>query len=237
MRIIRAGTIVACFSERSDGNLFLSGMGSPDFPAKWQSFKTVAETGIDLPRFATQVHGTAIHEVTTASPIGNQGEGDALVTRMVKKPIGVFTADCLPILLWGDDVQAAIHAGWKGTNRNIVGETVTLLKRKYDVVAGALHVAMGPCIGQCCLEVGEEVVESFQQVDSAYLAAFSRGTKWHLDLRALNVIQCLEAGIKLMNIGHVNDCTMCNPEKYFSYRYQHERSGSMFSFVFRLSSL
>lgn len=233
MHLIEAGGVLAAFSERSDGDLGFYRQ-APDVAEKaWRALPVVRERVLAAPFWATQIHGTAVHDVVAGSMPGNQGDGDALVTAERGVAIGVFTADCLPVLIWSDKAVAAVHAGWKGARSDITGRTIDLLVERFGADPASLHVAMGPCIGSCCLELGDEVPPSFREADEGFLGFFSRGGKWHLDLRGLNVAQCQRRGVRIERIRHVNDCTLCLPGTYFSYRGQKGRQGSLFSFVMR----
>ncbi|MBP7632737.1 polyphenol oxidase family protein [Candidatus Ozemobacteraceae bacterium] len=233
MHLIEDGGVLAAFSERSDGDLGLYRQASDVAEKAWQALPIVRDRGLTAPFWATQIHGRAVHDVGAGSTPGNQGDGDALMTAERGIPIGVFTADCLPVLIWSDSAVAAVHAGWKGTRGDISGRTIEMLAERFGVAPSSLHVAMGPCIGNCCLELGDEVPPSFREEDEGFLGFFTRGVKWHLDLRGLNVAQCLRRGVRLDRIRHVNDCTLCLPGRYFSYRGQKGRQGSLFSFVMR----
>jgi len=233
MRLIRDGEILAAFSERADGDLGFYRQHRETAEAAWQDLDVVRDAGLKAPFWVTQIHGKAIHEVTAGSQPGDQGDGDALVTAERGLPIGVFTADCLPVLIWSGLAVAAVHAGWKGTRSDIVGHTIGVLSDRFGVEPASMNVAMGPCIGSCCLELGDEVPPMFCDADEGFMGFFSHGARWHLDLRGLNTAQCLRRGVRLENIRQVNDCTMCLPERYFSYRGQKGRQGSLFSFVLR----
>lgn len=233
MQLIQDGNVLAAFSERTDGDLGFYRQSPAIAEAAWRALPVVRDRGLKAPFWATQVHGTRIHEIHAASKPGDQGDGDALVTGERGVPIGVFTADCLPVLIWSDAAVAAIHAGWKGTRSDIVGHTIALLAERFGVAPDSMRVTMGPCIGSCCLELGDEVPPSFRAADEGFLGFFTRGAKWHLDLRGLNIAQCMRRGVRLEHIRHVNECTMCLPARYFSYRGEKGRQGSLFSFIMR----
>ncbi|HOY68003.1 MAG TPA: polyphenol oxidase family protein [Candidatus Ozemobacteraceae bacterium] len=233
MHLIRDGAVLAAFSERADGDLGFYRQDPAVAERAWQALEIVRDQHLAAPRWGTQIHGSHIHFVTSASVPGDQGDGDAVVTAERGIPIGVFTADCLPVLLWNEGVVAAVHAGWKGTRDDITGKTIAVLADRFGVSPASLNVAMGPCIGSCCLELGPEVPPTFRDADEGFMGLFSRGVKWHLDLRGLNVVQALRRGVSLERIRHVSDCTMCLGERYFSYRGQKGRQGSLFSFIQR----
>ena len=148
------------------------------------------------------------------------GEGDALISNT--GIVGIRTADCVPILL-ADPVTnsvAAVHAGWRGTVADIVGEAVTALAQRWYTRPGDIHAAIGPCIGPCCYEVGPEVARQF---------GIEGTEKTHLDLPAENERRLREAGVR--NIWKSGECTFCARERFFSYRREREEAGRMISFI------
>lgn len=90
--------------------------------------------------------------------------GDALLTSERSVLLTVRTADCLPVLLADTRLRviAAVHAGWRGALARIIEKTVSELRRLFNSRPEDLKAALGPGIGPCCYEVGEEVVEAFQ---------------------------------------------------------------------------
>jgi polyphenol oxidase len=145
--------------------------------------------------FVTQVHGAAVVEATKG---GNLGEADALLTRVPGLALTVATADCIPIVLDGEGFRAVVHAGWRGLAGGVVTETLRALDRRGLVPQRA---AMGPCIGPCCYEVGDEVRERFP----GFMAATTWGTR-SLDLRA-----AARAQLDGLDIWESERCTMTDP--------------------------
>jgi len=174
-----------------------------------------------------QVHGA----VVAPAPWSGTPEADAAVAAQPALVLGIQTADCLPVLLVDPQrrLVAAAHAGWRGTaagvTRQIVRELVARGSRPGDIVA-----ALGPGIGPCCYEVGEELREAFGPAGAVFFRPGSPG-KPRLDLRAANVHQLLEAGLAAEAIHHLADCTHCHPDLYHSYRREGLGSGRMISFV------
>jgi YfiH family protein len=161
-----------------------------------------------------QVHGATVLE----APWEGRPEGDAAVAARAGLLLGIVTADCLPVLLV-DPVGrrvAAAHAGWRGTVAGVTAAAVRTL-----IVAGSrpsdLLAALGPSIGPCCYEVGDELPEAFGPEGAHFFRPGPRGRP-HLDVRAANVHQLEAAGLSPHRIHHVDDCTMCHPELYYSYR-------------------
>lgn len=149
-------------------------------------------------------------------------EGDALISNQPGIIVGVRTADCVPILL-ADPCHravASIHAGWRGTAANIVGEAVAALTANWQTRPGDLHAAIGPSIGACCYEVGPEVARQF--------GTHSTG-KSHIDLPGENEKQLLALGVR--NIWKAGECTFCAAGRFFSFRREKEGAGRMISFI------
>lgn len=159
-----------------------------------------------------QVHSTAVHRAVP----GVRGEpGDGLWTDERDLPVLAFAADCLPIALvrtGGDDPGAAVlHAGWRGLLDGIVATGAASL-------GGELRACVGPAIGRCCYEVGSEVSEPFA---AAFGAGVVDGRK--LDLRRAAERALRDAGV--VEVEHVDLCTACNPELFFSHRRTGEPRG------------
>lgn len=174
-----------------------------------------------------QVHGAVVHEAS--APTGTQG--DALITRESGRPIGVFVADCVPILLEDrrTGAVAAIHAGWRGTASRIVQEAIKALTVRYGSRPGDLVAAIGPSIGACCYQVGREVVEALSSLPtpSTIVHDVPEGPK--VDLQEANRQLLAELGIGTIHVSGL--CTACDPSLFFSYRRDGERSGRMLAAI------
>lgn len=162
-------------------------------------------------------------------------EGDALVTQVPGYALGVFTADCLPILLF-DPVQGAVgivHTGWRGTARGICQKTLKKMAETFDTIIENIHVAMGPCIGPCCYEVDGPVKEVFKAAGLPWehLSSPRGGGKWFLDLPRANAYLLKGAGVREENIQHLEFCTSCRRDSFNSYRAEGKTSGRQLSFI------
>lgn len=173
-----------------------------------------------------QVHGAAVVE----APWDGFPEADAALAWDAGHILGIETADCLPLLLVDTDrrVVAAAHAGWRGTALGVATRLVEAL------LAGgsrppSLRAALGPSIGACCYEVGEDVREAFGARGDGFFRPGPRGRP-HLDVPAANRTQLLAAGLAPEAIVHVDECTRCRPG-YYSYRRDGKGAGRMISFV------
>lgn len=174
-----------------------------------------------------QIHSTT---VTTVTPDCELGEGDALVTAESGRWIGVRTADCVPILM-ADPVRravAAVHSGWRGTAGDIAQKTVARLSEEFGTRAADVTVAIGPAIGACCYEVGQEVARVFP---GRCKSPSTPGGKPHLDLAGVLRDQLLRAGILARNLIHVNLCTRCDASLFHSFRRDGAAAGRLISAI------
>lgn len=154
-----------------------------------------------------QVHGA---KVLAARP-GECGEGDAQVTAVAGLALAVVTADCVPVLIAAGDRVAAIHAGWRGFVAGVIAATLDELGDSRRAIAW-----IGPAIGPCCYEVGEEVaVPVAARSTAAVLTAGGRGRP-HLDLPLAVEIELARRGVG--EIRRLSLCTACHPELLESYR-------------------
>ena len=155
---------------------------------------------------------------------------DALVTDVKGVILSILTADCVPILLYDKqkEVVAAIHAGWKGTQAQIVSKTVHKMREVYGCNPKEIIAGIAPSIGRCCYEVGEDVAAHFFDTPKGFTAV---GEKYMLDLPFINKQQLLDAGLKEENIEMSHTCTACDAERFFSYRKEQGCSGRFMSMI------
>src|SRR5262245_40398485 len=177
--------------------------------------------------FLKQVHGARVVE----APWEGAPEADAGVAGEPGWIVGVETADCLPLLIVDPVARrvAAVHAGWRGTAACVAARAVEAL-RAAGSRPGDLLAALGPAIGPCCYEVGDELRAGFGDGGSDFFRAGPRGRP-HLDVRAANRRQLVESGVPLEGIEDVDECTHCRADLYHSYRRSGPGAGRMLSFV------
>lgn len=162
----------------------------------------------------------------------NESEGDAIITNLKNIAIGVFTADCVPIILVDEKkrVSAAIHSGWKGTFSSITLKTIKKLQDIYGSNLQDIKAYIGTHIRQCCYEVSEELKEKFIEEKDIDKDLLFKG-------RNLSMEECIlknlrDSGVKEENIYSLPLCTHCSEEiKLYSYRKSKGLYGRMFSFV------
>ena len=171
------------------------------------------------PAFLRQVHGA---DVVVAERAGRLGEADALITERRGLPLAVFTADCLPIVIY-DPAQrrlAAVHAGWRGTVQSVARAAVDRLVEAGSAADG-LVVAIGPSIGPCCYEVDGPVIERLR---AAFPGGWERWVtpkgpgRWMLDLWTANEDQLVAADVDENMVENLRLCTACNLDRFYSYR-------------------
>lgn len=160
-------------------------------------------------------------------------EGDALITNQLNTAVGVFTADCVPIMLYDvkNKVVAAVHSGWKGTQLKIVNSAIEKMKNDYGSRPEDLVVYIGPHNRSCCYEVGEEVADLFIK-DNLYEGLEIYNNR-KLDLEACIMRQLQSIGVNRDNIYTLSICTFCNKDmELHSFRKDKQSGGRMFSFIY-----
>lgn len=172
--------------------------------------------------FPRQVHGSTVLTLEEVNPKAESADADAVITALTGKPIGVMTADCVPVLLYDPSTPAigVVHAGRRGTQERIVAKAIARLQRRFGVQPGSLTVAMGPSIGGCCYEVGADCLEPFKSAFAQW-RQFSHPRpqgKYLLDLWRANQHDALAAGVRRENILGPEECTACNVDRWYSYR-------------------
>jgi YfiH family protein len=163
-----------------------------------------------------QVHGSnvQVHDwpqpsayVTRVSDL----EADGHVTARADVTPIVLVADCLPLVMSVPGAVAAVHCGWRGVAAGIVRVAVERLSALSNAAAD-VSAALGPAIGACCYEVGEEVIAAFRKRE---LDEAMKGSR--LDIPAAIRLELERAGVSASAIADVGICTSCNPD-FFSHR-------------------
>lgn len=191
--------------------------------------------------FLQQTHSDHIYEAMKK----DQGKGtlsysdgiencDSIYTKEKNLAIGVFTADCVPLLLYDPNIPliCAIHSGWQGTVKEITTKTLQHLINKEHVNPVDLHAYIGPAINYESLEVGLEVVEKVKQMhfDTKNFIKYKNGNKAFIDNKGLNKQMLLNAGVLEKNIAINPRNTFLPDSELFSYRRDHS-CGRHLSFI------
>ena len=171
-----------------------------------------------------QVHGADLREWDAAPEGGGFADPGAELDRvdghLTSAPgvaLLVLVADCLPVALAGDGRVAMLHCGWRGLAGGIV-------ERAVAEFGEAPQAVVGPGIGACCYEVGEEVLAAFADVPGAARDRM-------LDLRAVAQSKLESAGVE--GTQHVDACTSCRGDLYFSHRRDGPETGRQAGLVWR----
>ncbi len=182
-----------------------------------------------------QVHGARVARATECAGDASPA-ADAVISALPGVPVGVVTADCVPILVATDtgSAVAAIHAGWRGLACGVVAAGIEALRAE-SAGGPRLVAAIGPHIGGCCYEVDEPVLEALAQDFGLDLAAALRpGRPAHawLDLGQLSRTALLRAGVAPDALGALpRACTRCHPERFHSYRREGVSAGRLYHFI------
>lgn len=206
--------------------------------------RLAAALGVPRERFTTtwQVHSTRVVRATADNAGGMVDKADGIITDTPGLPLTQRYADCTPLLVY-DPRRHAVglgHAGWRGTVAGMATALVQAMTASFGSDPGDLVAVVGPAIGPCCYEVGQEVVEA---VRSAFPEAqtllfsptngVSSPAKPHFDLWAANRWQLEQAGVGQVEVAGV--CTRCQHDTFFSHRGDGGRTGR-FGAVMMLSA-
>lgn len=156
---------------------------------------------------------------------------DGFITNKREVALVTFYADCVPLFLL-DPVNKAIgltHAGWKGTVSRIGQKTLEKMIKAYGTDPKDVLIGIGPSIGECCFEVGGEVIEEVKKHFNNATDYFYKkdNGKFMLDLWAINKDQFLAMDVLEENITVSNICTKCNKDIFFSHRGDNGKTGSL----------
>lgn len=166
-----------------------------------------AELGIPASwAFVKQVHGATV--VEAVGP-GMLGEADAIVTAEFSLPIAVATADCVPVIIEAPQAVAVVHAGWRGALAGVLPAALAMMR---DRGHRPERAAVGPAIGPCCYEVGEEVAALFE----GFVASTSWGTT------SVDIPAYLVDGLAGLEVWRSGECTHTS-DRFNSWRRDRTR--------------
>jgi polyphenol oxidase len=205
------------------------GILTDDDPDRVRANRRIASSMIGVePEQVTmgwQVHGTDIRDWTGLAPDPGYADPggrdlpklDGHMTRDSGVALLVLVADCFPVALSDGEQAAMLHCGW----RPLAGGIIEKALGRFSELPAA---AVGPGIGGCCYEVGDEVLEAFADIEGAASGRM-------LDLRAVISAKLAAGGVT--DIQHVDRCTSCEPELYFSHRRDGGVTGRQAGFIVR----
>jgi hypothetical protein len=207
---LRPGTgVEAAFTTRAEGNL-ATHVGDDPVTVEARRWSVAVALGVDGVSWCEQVHGNAVAVVT--EPGRTYAATDALVTDVPRAPLAVMAADCVPVLLAGGGVVGAAHAGRGGLVKGVVEATVRAMR---DLGAEDVRAVLGPAIGPCCYEVGQDV---FDEVVAALPATASATREGKPSLDLVAGVRHVLAAEGVTGVEVAAGCTVDDPARFFSYR-------------------
>ena len=189
----------------------------------------------DEVNYLKQVHSATILQINTKSKASTR-IGDGLWTSEPEQPIGVRTADCLPVLIGDSKGKAvmALHAGWRGCAQGILTAGIKLLEAA-SIPIKDLYVFLGPCISMEKFEVGPEVCQKFFEISPRlrkqqnYWLKKGRDDRWHIDLAGFVLQQLFYLKIPASQITVWKTCTYSDAHLWPSFRRQGKGMGHLCS--------
>ena len=201
------------------------GPGSDDDPACVAENRVCVaeEMGVEPDHLISmhQVHGNVCLYID--GPLDERPECDALVTDRPGLALGVLTADCGPVLFYGEKeggepVVAVAHAGWGGAFKGILESTVARMK-DCGAQPHSIRASVGPCIGPASYEVSEEFIRRFMEQDPGNEKFFKDGQRdghAYFDLPGYIAMRLAQAGVPHVSLLGLD--TYADVEKFFSFR-------------------
>ncbi len=163
---------------------------------------------------------------------------DGLYTEEARLLLALCFADCVPLYFMAPKhgMIGLAHAGWKGTVKNIAGEMVRLWHECEQIPLEDIYVVIGPSIGACCYIVDDRVITRVDRVlegeEKLPYKQVSIG-QYALDLKELNKVLLIKAGIHEEHIDVSGYCTSCADHLFFSHRRDQGKTGRMMAFIGR----
>ncbi len=189
----------------------------------------------------SQVHGAGalVLRRGAGDPPGDPPPvADILVSDRPDLALAVQVADCVPVLIADERTAAvaAVHAGWRGLAAGAPGAAVAVLAREFGSQPSDLVAALGPSIGPCCYEVGEEVRERLRRAgaDEATLDRWfvpGRAARPHFDLWRAVSDRLVEAGLRRARIHACRLCTATHRHLFYSYRAEGPGTGRLVGII------
>lgn len=205
-----------------------------NYPVKYYFSKRISGLdGLNIkPFIAVQKHTDNVFLIKEKSDTTKRPIADAIITDIKKTPIGVKTADCVPLLMYDleNNVIAAVHSGWKGTVQKIAVKTIKKMAEVYKSKPQNILIAIGPSICGKCYSVGEDVIKELKKIIS-YDFYIKKDDRFFIDLKEINKNLLKDAGVKEENIFIHPDCTYCKSEEYQSYRYHKNTLSFQISYI------
>lgn len=189
--------------------------------------------------FSNQVHGNELYYADES----DRGKGllresnikniDGLITDKKDVLLTTFYADCVPLFFLDiyKKVISVSHAGWRGTVNKIGEETINKMVYEFGCDKENIIAGIGPSIGKCCFEVDNPVADEFIQklpFSIEYIKKdLDKEGKYKIDLKEINKLIMINAGLSEKNIEVSDICTKCEIDLMFSHRRMGSLRGAM----------
>jgi YfiH family protein len=182
----------------------------------------------------SQVHGAGVRRVSPGddAALVRAVEADALVASSGGHAVAVRVADCVAVLVCDPERGgvAAVHAGWRGAVRGVLGAALGELARD-GTAPERFAAAHFPHIRPCCFEVGEDVATEIARAAGTDDVVIRGRAKPHVDLARVVRAQLEAAGLRPERVDDVAGCTRCEPERFYSYRRDGANAGRHFAAI------
>lgn len=170
--------------------------------------------------FASQVHSDRVlviddSNLDRAKPVSPSPLiGDALVTGMPQTGLVIQVADCQAVMLVDPNrrVVANVHAGWRGSIKNILGQTIGTMEARFGCRPRDMIAGIGPALGPCCAEFINYRREIPEELWSY------KDNRHRFDFWAISRDQLIAGGVQAEKIAISRICTKCSTDLFFSYR-------------------
>ncbi len=226
--------VVAAFSRRKDGNMSLC--YGDTAPALGNRERFLSSLGINYRDLicAKQVHGKSV----ALAGKGDRGKGaldygssvadtDGFMTDEKDVPVAILTADCLSVFIYDPKRPAVcvLHAGWRGTEKNICAEGIRLMSERFGSRPEELFAGFGPSIRSCCCQMESGFKSNFP------FGMVNREGKLYMDMALINTRQLTGCGVRQERIFDPGFCTLSDNKDFFSFRKEAELAGRMVSVI------
>lgn len=202
-----------------------------------------------------QRHADGVVCLDGFAPGDPPAEGDAAITRRSGLLLAVQVADCLPVIIVdkAKRILAAVHAGWRGLLAGVVPRTLEAMQSRYASDPRHCLAVIGPSVGPCCYEVGQDVALPFEEAfpgcprlwrnfrppggalaSGTGPSADPPNTRRMLDLSAACRCQLETAGLPAGSVFSHPPCTSCHRDVFHSYRAEGGSAGRMLAAIGKL---
>lgn len=197
--------------------------------------REVTSIGAATERFGAIAHMGQVHgnRVVYAENSGLYEECDGIFTDREEMWLAVKTADCAPVLLSSPAAVAAVHAGWRGVQSEVVPAAIEILCAEFGQTPEDIHVALGPCLAQDNFEVEERFEHYFNVPNPSRFFAHHREGFVKMDMAGIIRAQALACGVLDIHFYHLARCTFGEKETFHSYRRDKGDAGRQLSLVRR----